>query len=148
VTGLSEAARHVLARAEEEARGLRHSYIGTGHILLALLGQPDCPPRRLMEARGVTHDAVRVKVVRMMGTGVATDAGARPFTARGQAAVDIAGAEAAALGDQEVGPDHLLLGLVREPADASARILFELEIDAGELRADVLRCLSASRSDR
>jgi ATP-dependent Clp protease ATP-binding subunit ClpC len=136
---VSEPARQVLARAQEEARSLRHSYIGTEHILLALLDQPDCLLRSLLEARGVTHDAVRAKVVRMMGTGVVVDPGTSPFTARGQTAVDVAREEAAALRDREVGPDHLLVALVRAPSDASARILFELDVDAGELRDEVLR---------
>jgi ATP-dependent Clp protease ATP-binding subunit ClpC len=134
----------VLSRAQEQARGLRHSYTGTEHILLALLDQPDCLSRRLLEAREVTYGAVRAKVVRMMGTGVAADSGAVPFTARGQSAVDTAHDEAAALGDREVGPDHLLLGLLRGPSDASARILFELDVDAGELRHDVLQSLSGA----
>jgi ATP-dependent Clp protease ATP-binding subunit ClpC len=132
----------VLARAHEEARGLRHSYIGTEHILLALLNQPDWVSRRLLKARGVTHDTVRARVVRMMGTGVGADSGALPFTARGKAAVDSAGDEAAALGDSEVGPDHLLLALIREPGDASVRILVDLDVDLAELRGEVRRTLA------
>lgn len=132
----------MLERAQEEARGLRHSYIGTEHILLALLDEPGWASRRLVEARGITHGTVRAKVVRMMGTGVEADPGALPFTARGKAAVDAAGEEASAAGDSEVRPDHVLLALIREPSDASARILLDLYVDVGELRGEVLHALA------
>lgn len=110
--------------------------------MLALLDEPGGVPRRLLEAHGVTHQVVRMKVVRMMGTGVDDDPGRLPFTARGNAAVDLAAREAAALGHELAGSEHLLLALIGEPRDASARILLELDVDPAELRGRVLRSLA------
>jgi ATP-dependent Clp protease ATP-binding subunit ClpC len=147
---ISASARQVLARAQEEARGLRHSYIGTEHILLAVLEGPEGPPRRALEARGVTYGMVRAKVVRMMGIGMedasgrVADHGVLPFTARGKAAVDLAEREAAAHGQEEFGPEHLLLALIREHGGASVRILLDLDVDVAELRDEVLRVLAGA----
>jgi ATP-dependent Clp protease ATP-binding subunit ClpC len=131
-----------LADAQEEARSLRHSYVGTEHLLLALLREPDGVPRRLLEARGVTHAVVREKVVRMMGTGVEADSGELPLTTRGEHAMELAEREAQALGHEAVATEQMLIALVRERGDAAGRILLELDVDTAELREEVVRSSS------
>ena len=73
-----------------EARELRHSYVGTEHILLALLARGRTGTAAdALTASGVTHAQVRAAVVRMMGLGVEDPAGELPFTGAGEDAIEL-----------------------------------------------------------
>jgi ATP-dependent Clp protease ATP-binding subunit ClpC len=143
----TDQADRVLELAQDEARDLHHSYIGTEHILLALVREPDGSARRQLEGLGITHAAVRSRVVRMMGTGVEASAEALPFSVQGQAVVDLAHSEAARLGQEQVGTEHILLALVHERQGAAARILYDLDVDPVELREDLNRSLGETGTD-
>jgi ATP-dependent Clp protease ATP-binding subunit ClpC len=125
----------VLRRAGEEARGLRHSYVGTEHILLALLhGQPD-PAVDVLGSFGVGHEQVRTAIVRMMGLGVEPEGGELQFTGRAEEAIELARTEASERGRGQADTDDLLLALVRERDGAAARILLELDVDPAAIRS-------------
>jgi ATP-dependent Clp protease ATP-binding subunit ClpA len=62
-------ARQVVARAQEEALLLHHGYIGCEHLLLALTGGQDSPAAAALTAVGVDTDALRHRVVQIIGTG-------------------------------------------------------------------------------
>ena len=61
------------------------------------------------------------------------------FTERARRVVFFAQEEAARLGENYVGTEHLLLGLVRESDSVAARILDKLNIPLGRIRADIER---------
>ncbi len=65
----TQAAREVVVHAQEEARDLRHGYIGTEHLLLALLREPSSVAMRALDRLGIERDAVRSDVVRLVGEG-------------------------------------------------------------------------------
>ena len=74
--------RHVVVLAQEEARQLDHNYIGTEHILLGLLGEPDEPAGRTLRGFGMTLDAARQEVTDLVGAGRRSPRGHIPFTPR------------------------------------------------------------------
>ncbi|GAA1278056.1 Clp protease N-terminal domain-containing protein [Sphaerisporangium rubeum] len=51
----TQEARQAVVRAQEESKPFGHSHIGTEHLLLALLHQPDSLPARVLQRHGVTH---------------------------------------------------------------------------------------------
>ena len=61
-------ARASVVLAQEEARELRHNYIGTEHLLLGLLRQGSGPGPRALARLGIVHDDVRADVLRLIGT--------------------------------------------------------------------------------
>jgi ATP-dependent Clp protease ATP-binding subunit ClpA len=65
----TQAAREVVVHAQEEARDLRHGYIGTEHLLLALLREPSSVARRALDRLGVERAPVRSDVVNLVGEG-------------------------------------------------------------------------------
>lgn len=121
--------------AGEEARELRHSFIGTEHILLALARETDGGAAQALATLGVDHARIRTAVVRMMGLGVESPVGEIAFTGRAQDVIDRARAEAAIRDQPEVGTEHILLALVHERSGAGARILLQLEADPEAIRA-------------
>ena len=62
-----ERARRVVVVAQEQARRLRHSYIGTEHLLLALVGDPDSIATKVLVEMGVTPASAEAAVTEMIG---------------------------------------------------------------------------------
>ena len=134
---VSDPARQALALAQDEARTLDHSYVGTEHILLGLLREPDGIAATALALLGITYDPVLTAVVRMMGRGVEPATGELPMTGPAEAVVERAGREASVLGAERVGTDHILMALIFEPGGAAARILLGLDADAAAIRSAV-----------
>ena len=131
---VSDHAREALRLAHEEARALRHSYVGTEHILLGLLRERDGVAATTLASLDVTHERVRMAVLRMMGEGVEDASGERPFTGAANEAIERAAREASMVGAERLGTEHILLALTRAPAGAAARILLQLDADPAAIR--------------
>ena len=138
----TERARQVVVLAQDEARSLKHNYIGTEHLLLGLLRAEDGFAARLLDSFGVTLDGVREEVARIIGVGDDVTQGAIPFTPRAKNVLELSLREARSLG-QYVGTEHVLIGLGREKNGVGARILQDLGADAETIRSETIRVLSA-----
>jgi ATP-dependent Clp protease ATP-binding subunit ClpC len=123
-----------LERAHDEARDLRHSFVGTEHLLLGLLYVPEGTAASVLGLFGLSHAQVRSEVVRMMGLGVEAPGGELSLTGRTEDVLDRARREAS-IRDQEVGTEHILLALIHERDGAAARILLQLDADPAAIRA-------------
>src|SRR5207245_1311611 len=119
----TERARQVVVLAQEEARTLKHNYIGTEHILLGLLREEEGLAARVLESLDITVERVRAQVVRIVGSGEEVTSGQIPFTPRAKKVLELALREALSLGHNYIGTEHILLGLVRENEGVAARIL-------------------------
>ena len=116
-------ARHTVVLAQEEARRLQHNYIGTEHILLGLLGEPDGVAGRVLTGFGISRDGVREEVAAAVGLGKATRSGHIPFTPRAKKTLELALREALQLHHNYIGTEHILLGVIREGDGVAAKIL-------------------------
>jgi ATP-dependent Clp protease ATP-binding subunit ClpA len=119
----TDRARHVVVLAQEEARGLQHNYIGTEHLLLGLLGEPDGIGARALEGFGLTLAKAREEVIARVDTGKKVTLGHIPFTPRSKKSLELALREALALGHNYIGTEHILLGLVREGEGVGAQVI-------------------------
>src|SRR6187397_2092223 len=125
----TERARQVVVLAQEEARTLKHNYIGTEHILLGLLREEEGLAARVLESLDITTERVRSQVVRIVGSGEEVTSGQIPFTPRAKKV-----REALSLGHNYIGTEHILLGLVRENEGVAARILLDFDADSDKIR--------------
>jgi ATP-dependent Clp protease ATP-binding subunit ClpC len=140
----TDRARRVVVLAQEEARLLNHSYIGTEHILLGLINEGEGVAARALRALDVSLDEARAQVERIIGAGKMPAAGHVPFTPRAKKVLELALREAMELGHQYIGTEHLLLGLIREGEGVGARVLVELGADLASTRAEVMAQLSGA----
>jgi ATP-dependent Clp protease ATP-binding subunit ClpC len=138
----TERARQVVVLAQEEARTLKHNYIGTEHILLGLLREEEGLAARVLESLDITTERVRSQVVRIVGSGEEVTSGQIPFTPRAKKVLELALREALSLGHNYIGTEHILLGLVRENEGVAARILLDFDADSDKIRNEVIRMLS------
>ena len=135
-------ARHVVVLAQEEARRLQHNYIGTEHVLLGLLGEPDGLAFRALERFGMSLEGTREEVKAIVGTGSATVSGHIPFTPRAKKILELALREALQLHHNYIGTEHILLGVIREGDGVGAQILKQHSADLTPIRMAVLDLLS------
>ena len=139
----TDQARQVVVFAQEEARVLRHNYIGTEHILLGLLREGGAAARAL-DPFHVTQDAVQAQVARIIGPGDEVLTGQIPFTPRSKKVLELSLREAIDNSDRFIRPEHILLGLIREGEGVAARILMDFaQLEA--IRSVALAIIAAGR---
>jgi hypothetical protein len=135
----TERARLVTVFAQEEARALKHDYIGTEHVLLGLLRQEEGLAARVLESLGITVERVRDQVVRIVGSGGGVISGQIPFAPRTKTVLEHALREALSLQHDYVQTEDILLGLVRENEGVAARIMLDFDAAPEKVRREVGR---------
>jgi ATP-dependent Clp protease ATP-binding subunit ClpC len=144
----TERARQVVVLAQDEARALKHNYIGAEHILLGLLREDEGLGAGVLESLGVTLDGVREQVERIVGTGDDATTGQIPFTPRAKKALELSLRETQGVGRNFIGTGHILLGVAREGDGVASRILLDFGLAVGVLVGWAIwgwRCLSGVR---
>ena len=128
--------------AQEEARLLNHSYIGTEHILLGLIHEGEGVAAKALESLGISLEAVRSQVEEIIGQGGSSPSGHIPFTPRAKKVLELSLREALQLGHNYIGTEHILLGLIREGEGVAAQVLVKLGADLSRVRQQVIQLLS------
>jgi ATP-dependent Clp protease ATP-binding subunit ClpC len=135
---LSDPARQVLALAAGAARSLNHDYIGTEHILLGLSQDDTCAVSSALKTLGADASQIRLKVGHLVHSGPqAVSQRKLPFTPRAKRAIECAEEEAWNLQQDRIGPEHLVLGLLREREGVAGQILLSLGLDLDAVRERV-----------
>jgi prophage maintenance system killer protein len=143
----TDRARRATVAAQEEARLLNHNYLGTEHLLLGLLREGGVAAKALASL-GISLEAVRGQVEKIIGQGVAAPTGHIPFTPRAKKVMEISLREALQLGHNYIGTEHLLLGLSREGEGVAAQVLVKLGARHARLRKQVLRLLDGTPREK
>ncbi|HEY4613858.1 MAG TPA: ATP-dependent Clp protease ATP-binding subunit [Citricoccus sp.] len=138
----TDRARRVVVLAQEEARMLNHSYIGTEHILLGLIHEGEGVAAKALESLSISLGAVREQVQEIIGQGQQTPSGHIPFTPRAKKVLELSLREALQLGHNYIGTEHILLGLIREGEGVAAQVLVKLGADLNRVRQTVIQLLS------
>ena len=146
---LTPLAKRVLELAVDEARRLQHDYIGTEHLLLALIRQDTATAALVLFKSGVTLEKARAGLIEYLGTDEAKAVKSVPvamvpgagqwthFTERARHAIVLAQSEAKAMNYDYVGTAHLLLGLLLENESVAAQILQRSGITTERVRAEI-----------
>src|SRR5438445_10912809 len=101
----TERARQVVVLAQDEARTLKHNYIGTEHILLGLLREEAGLAARVLDALDITVEEVRAQVARTVRQADEVTTGQIPFTPRATTALELALRAAPSLAHNDIGPE-------------------------------------------
>jgi ATP-dependent Clp protease ATP-binding subunit ClpA len=138
----TEQARQVVVYAQEEARELGHGHVGTEHLLLGLLREEDGIAARVLAGAGVELEAARGAVRQLVGRGEGYRTASQiPFTPRAKKALELALREALALGHNDIGTEHLLLGLLRIGEGTAVDVLLDVGLAAEDVRERVVGML-------
>ncbi len=137
----TDRARRVVVEAQEEARLLNHSYIGTEHLLLGLLREGQGKAAEALQSLGISLDVVRMRVGEIADRSALPPqpSGAHiPFTPRAKKVLELALREAMRIGDDYIGTEHILLGIGTEGDGVAVAVLTELGADTQRVREQVI----------
>lgn len=138
----TERARQVLVLAQDEARQLKHNYIGTEHLLLGLFREEEGIGARVLASLGLNITDLRQYLRFQIGEGDVALKSQIPMTPRAKKVCEFALREALSLGHTYVGTEHLLLGLMREGGGVAVAFLLQSDVDAEKVRNEVIRTLT------
>nr|WP_248296464.1 Clp protease N-terminal domain-containing protein [Streptomyces sp. S1D4-11] len=139
-------ARKVVVTAQEEARLLKHHYIGTEHILLGLLDAPDSMAAKVLRQLGYDKETAQADIAAVAKPGTQELTGHIPFAPSAKKTLDLALREAQQLHHTYIGTEHILLALVTgEGEGAGAKVLAERINPVSKIRAVVLASLGGSQ---
>ena len=145
--GFTEKANKALNLAIESAEEMGHTYVGTEHILLGLLEEQSGVAATVLNDLGVTADELEQMMRQKIGTGVRSIITMDDFTPRTKRILQIAVMEAARMGHNYVGTEHLLMALLEESDSYAMRFLNELGAKAEDIVKKINDALGSGDSD-
>ncbi len=140
----TELAKKALSLAQEEAEKSHHSYIGTEHLLLALLREDEGLASKVLHNLGVEIGKVRQAIESIVGRNERIIVQQIIPTSRVKKVLEIAFEEARRMGHNYVGTEHLLLGLLREGEGIAAHVLEDRGATLDKVQAEIERLLRDS----
>ena len=133
----TERSRRVVFFAQEEAGRLGENYVSTEHLLLGLVRENDSVAARILDRMGVSLGHIRSEIERQVTRGDGRLGQDMQLTPRAKRVIDLAYDEARQLGNNYIGTEHLLLGLIREGEGLAGRVLAKLGIELERTRHEV-----------
>jgi Clp amino terminal domain, pathogenicity island component len=143
----TDRARQALGQSEIEARHLGHGFVGTEHILLALLELTDGLAARALDEVGISKSMAEEQILELIKRTTPAEEGKLPFTPRAKAVLRRAVEEALDLGHNYIGTEHLLLGLFGDEDSIAAKVLRDLGASYDIVRGRTLELLAGYRSN-
>ena len=144
--------RKIIILAREEAERHQNDYLGTEHLVLALLREGDGIALAVIKKMGLSVEQIRLEVERNLPSGSNTMTfGEIPFTPRVKKVIEYAVEEAKLLGHNYIGSEHLLLGLLREEEGIGGKIVRSLGgnlLTARQLTINLLRKTTPREKDK
>jgi ATP-dependent Clp protease ATP-binding subunit ClpC len=137
----TEKAIAVVMASQEEARRLRHSFVGTEQILLGIVLTKDTIAASVLAEMGVTIAAARSEVEKIIGQGPGATASEIPFTPKTKRILELAFEQARQLDQPYIAPEHILLSLVQDRDNVAVKVLDNLKVDPAEVRQRVIRAI-------
>ncbi len=134
--------KKVINRSKEEASRLGHDYIGTEHLLLALIAEKDNLAMRVLESLEVDAGELKQSLedaVQRPSASVAPGFTLGPYPLDRQAAkaLKIIFLEAKSLKHEEINPEHLLLSILKDKESKAAKILNQFDVDYDIFKAEL-----------
>src|SRR6476619_6334875 len=135
----TDRARKVMQLANQEAQRFNHEYIGTEHVLLGLIKEGSGVAANVLKNLDVDLRKIRLEVEKLVQSGPdMVTMGKLPHTPRAKQVVAYAVEESANLGQNFVGTEHILLGLLREDQGVAAQVLLNLGLNLKDVREMVV----------
>ncbi len=140
----TEKVRKVIMIAQEEAVNLNHNYIGTEHILIGLVKENEGIAGKVLRQLGIEPEKIIEEIEKIVGKGEYQEVSEITFTPRAKKVLELASQEASQLGQNYIGTEHLLLGLIKEGSGVATRILTDIGIDLDGIYSQVMKVLMES----
>ncbi len=138
----TEKAKKAIELAKKAAKRLKHSYIGSEHILIGLLEEGTAVGARVLEANGVEKEALLELIEQLIvpegNVGLLDKEG---FTPRAERVLEAANREAERFKEDKIGTEHLLIAMMKEPDSVATKLLITLGINLQKVYVDTLAAM-------
>ena len=134
----TKTAESALSSALKCAKKMGHTYVGTEHILLGLLGEKSCIACKILVSRGVEYDTVSDMIEDAVGFGEVTDISSKDMSPRAKTVINSASYEAMKYSAPCVGTEHILLALMGESDSTAYRIISSHGVKLSDLYTDIM----------
>ena len=135
----------VIQLAQQEARRLKHNFVGTEQILLGLIAQENGIAAKVLKSEKINLDEARIEVEKIIGRGSSLIEIQIPFTPRVKRVFALSLEQAHQLGTNHVDTEHLLLGLLLEGSGVGVKVINILGIDSNHLRQQVIKEIASEK---
>ena len=146
-THFTAKAQNTLRNAQRFAAELGHTYIGSEHILLALIAEKDSVASKILQARGLTVQRVKDEIVSISGAGSGSAPGAVDMTPRTKRIIEGSAMESVRMGQGYIGTEHLLLALIAERDAIGTKMLEAMGVPPADLKQEILSVLRGAGGD-
>ena len=135
-------AENALLLAKKAAQSLKHTYIGTEHILIGLLREKDGTAGRILEEFHVEEEQLSSLIQKLIAP-PDTLAPERPpeYSPRARRLIESAVSEASAQKEEKAGTEHILLAMLKETDSVATRLLHTMGVNIQKLYAAVLAAM-------
>ena len=150
-TGFTQKANTALNDAIESAENLGHTYIGSEHLLVGLLGVEGSVAHTVLTSKGVTQSSVENALKTTVGIGTPTVLSPNEFTPRSKRIVESAIASARSMNHSYVGTEHILIAIAKDSSCFAMNILEKYGISPNEIINEITKSVSSqstSASDK
>lgn len=144
-TKFTKKAQNALSLSQKYAQELGHTYIGSEHLLMGLVGESDCVAAKILHTRGADFSRVRDAIASLTGVGSCTHVSPEDMTPRLRKIIEGAARECATTAQTYIGTEHLLIALCSEPDAVATRILDGMGIPPADLISDCNGFLNTSK---
>jgi len=138
----TEKAEKAITHSQESAMQLGHNYVGTEHLLLGLVREGTGIAARVLQSQGVTEEKVIREIEELIGKGEQTGEQPLGFTPRTKRVLELSFKEARRMGQNYIGTEHLILGIMKEGESVAVRILIDLGVDPQKLISEISKMLT------
>ncbi len=140
----SKRAAQVFVNAQDEARSLGHSYVGTEHLLLGIMKSANGEAYNTLRENGIDYSSLRQEIIAIVGAGIPRENFSSPqMTPRARKIIELAYEEAQVLKQNYISTEHILLAILREGEGVAAHILRKFGVDLAEMRRELIEEMGA-----
>ncbi len=134
-------AKKALEIANNIAKQMGHSYIGTEHILFGLVDEGSGIASKVLKKQNIESSDILEKIIELIGKEDELNE-TQGFTPRTKRVIENAFVETKKMGYDYIGTEHILIGLLKEGDSIACRIIIELDIDISKIYAEIVKVIN------
>ncbi|MEG2536628.1 MAG: ATP-dependent Clp protease ATP-binding subunit [Hydrogenoanaerobacterium sp.] len=121
-----------------QAASLGHTYIGSEHLLLGILKEGGGISCSVLRQRGISEEILKNKLIEAVGRGIKSSLTPSDFTPRCKHILEAATAQAKLVAQVNVGTEHILMAILKEPGCYAVRFLQSMGIEPDVIYREVI----------
>ncbi len=137
----TEKAQQVINRSKEIAHEIGHTYVGTEHLLLALLEENEGVAATVLINQGITYKIIHDQVRDMIAQNMNQVAEPEGFTPRVRKILELSLKEAIYMNTNLIGTEHILIALLKEQDCMASRLIEVVGGSKQKIYNDILRTI-------